>query len=167
MANTATAQAQVDARRARIASLLDRPLDPAAAGEAELTDDQFEFLVAEAQDLYFNELAWEELTDEESVSGGHLTELVFPGFLAFIEALLNDSAPDDSQVLARPHPEVVEELLVFLSEQHIELAGKLERGVDSERIVWARVMTQSLIDLVLYRLHDLDDTEREVVEAAG
>jgi len=80
MANTATAQAQVDARRARIASLLDRPLDPAAAGEAELTDDQFEFLVAEAQDLYFNELAWEELTDEESVSGGHLTELVFPGF---------------------------------------------------------------------------------------
>jgi len=62
---------------------------------------------------------------------------------------------------------VVEELLVFLSEQHIELAGKLERGVDSERIVWARVMTQSLIDLVLYRLHDLDDAEREVVEAAG
>lgn len=167
MANTATAQASVESRRGKLARTIGRSLEPGAPIGPPLTSDQVEHLRLEAEELYWNELSWEELTDEESVSGGHLTELVFPGFLAFVEGLLNDTVPADSTMPPRPHPEVVEEVLTFLAEQAVELSGKLEEGADSERVVRARAMTVGLVDLTLYRLHDVSSADRELLERAG
>lgn len=124
-------------------------------------------LVREAEELYWNELAWEELTDEERVSGGHLTELVFPGFLAFVDGLLLDTPPMDTRESPSPHPEVVEEILTFLAARFTSATADLEQGADSERLVWARSLTAHLIDLVLYRLYSLTATERDTLETGA
>lgn len=167
MSNTATAQASVDTRREQLARTLGRGLEPGVPIGPPLPSDQVEHLRSEAEELYWNELSWEELTDEETVSGGHLTELVFPGFLAFVEGLLNDSVPADSTMPPRPHPEIVEEILTFLAEQAVDLSNRLEEGADSERVVRARAMTFDLIDLTLHRLHDVSSADRERLERAG
>lgn len=159
------AQAHVEIRRARILDALDREVRPVGADAEPLPAEQVSYLLKEAEDLYWNELAWEELTDEEEVSGGHLTEMVFPGFLAYVEGLLVDRVPDDSLAPARPHPDVVEAVLGFLGERYTVLSADLEGGVDSEQTVWARAMTARLIDLVLFRLYGLDATEREEIDA--
>lgn len=165
-AEPAAAQAHVETRRARVLDGVDRPLTPAAADADPLPAERLAFLRREAEELYWNELAWEELTDEELVAGGHLTEMVFPGFLAFVEGLLVERAPADSLAPARPHPDAVEEILTFLGERCVELSAQLEAGVDSQRVVWARSMTCQLVDLVLYRLYRLSAAEREQLEAA-
>jgi hypothetical protein len=90
------------------------------------------------------------MAEEMSQGGSELVELAFPGFLAFIDGLLLKEAHEDSPRPASPRPEVVEDVLMFLSRRCLELLpetsaeGKLER--------W---MTERLIDLVLYRLHGL------------
>src|SRR5690606_27021205 len=86
--------AHVEARRARILGKLGRAIEPVGAGGVPLAPERVEYLVREAEELYWNELAWEELTDEERVAGGHLTELVFPGLLVFIDALLQHRPAD-------------------------------------------------------------------------
>ena len=45
-------------------------------------------LFEEACELYWNELNWEQLTDEELCAEGELTEMVFPGLLALVDAWL-------------------------------------------------------------------------------
>jgi len=154
----------IDSRRARIIQAFDHVVEPVQASPS-LSREQADFLLKDAEDLYWNELAWEEITDEERVSGGHLTELVFPGFLAFVDALLLESSPRGVDEAPRPHPEVVEEILLFLAERHADPSGGLEQGADSERLVRARAMTTRLIDLVLYRLYRLSDGEREEIES--
>jgi len=146
---------------------LGRQTVPLGSGGERLAPERLEYLLKEAEELYWNELAWEELTDEERVSGGPLTELVFPGFLSFVDALM--LAPDDflKATGPAPRPEVVEEILRFLAERHIAATEELGRGADSENLVWARAMTGRLIDLVLYRLYGLSREEREVLEARG
>ena len=123
-----------------------------------------EHLRREAEDLYWNELLWEELTQEEAVAGGHLTELVFPAFLAFIDGLL---PPDTAFPDAHPHPDVVEGILSFLGERFATLTAELQNGADSRRCVVARSMTAALLDLVLYRLYGVTVAERETIEALG
>jgi hypothetical protein len=157
----------VESRRARILESLNRIPEPIGADALPLTPEQLEFLSREGEDLYWNELAWEELTDEERVSGGHLTELVFPAFLAFIDGLLLDGAPSGKFGVPRPHPEVVERILLFLSDRYADATLNLEKGADSENLVWARAMTAHLIDLVLYRLYRLTQAEREALESRG
>jgi len=159
--------AQVEARRSRILRRLERSAEPVGAGGLPLPRNRVEHLVREAEDLYWNELAWEELTDEERVSGGHLTELVFPGFLTFVEGLLLDSPREGVFVVPQPHPEIVERILAFLGERYAEATIKLEQGADSERLVWARALTSQLIDLVLYRLYRLSADEQEALESGG
>jgi hypothetical protein len=161
------AQAFVELRRARLTEAVDRPLRPLGEGAEPLDRDRADFLRREAEELYWNELAWEELTDEELIGGGHLTELVFPGFLAFVDGLLLEQVTADSRAPARPHPDVVEELLVFLAERQLAFGSELERGADSERIVWARAMTARLVDLVLSRLYGLTAEELEASGAQG
>lgn len=163
-ADPGLAQAHVEIRRARIRDLIDRPLEVPGADADPLPADRIEHLCREAEDLYWNELSWEELTDEEEISGGHLTELVFPGFLSFVEALLIETVPADSLAPARPHPDVVEAILAFLAERYTVLTAELEAGADSERVVWARAMTARLIDLVLYRLYELTPAEQERID---
>lgn len=161
------AQAHVEIRKARIRDALDRPVASVSRMAEPLPPERVEFLRREAEDLYWNELSWEELTDEEEIAGGHLTELVFPGFLSFIDALLVAEVPADSISPARPHPDAVEAILTFLAERYNTLTSELEAGADSERMVWARAMTARLIDLVLYRLFALSSAEQEDLDAVA
>jgi hypothetical protein len=109
------------------------------------------YLLEEAEELYWNELEWEKLTEEEMSSGGSaLVEFAFPGFLAFIDGLLLKKANVDSPVPATPRPEVVEDVLLFLATRCLELIPETEPVRKLER-----EMTERLIDLVLYRLHGL------------
>jgi hypothetical protein len=162
-----TGQAYVERRRARICAGLQRPAEVVAADAEPLSAERLEFIRREAEELYWNELSWEELTDEEVIPGGHLTEMVFPGLLAFIEGLLVDRVPADALAPPRPHPDAVEEILVFLGERFAEATSELENGADSQKLVWARHMTARLIDLVLYRLYRLTPAEQERLEAAA
>ena len=164
-AESGMAQAHLELRRARILDAIRRSHEVAAAAGEPLEAERVAHLVKEAEDLYWNELSWEELTDEEVVSGGHLTELAFPGFLAFVDGVLLEEVPAGSTTPARPHPDVVEEILLFLSERYARFTAELGRGADSERLVWARAMTARLIDLVLYRLYRLTPDEREDLDS--
>lgn len=161
------AQAHLEIRRARVLDALDRPAHPVGSDAEPLPAEQVEYLRREAEDLYWNELSWEEVTDEERIGDGHLTELVFPGLLAFIDGLLVEEVPGDSLAPARPHPDVVEAVLAFLAEQYTLLSSELEDGIDSEKVVWARAMTARLIDLGMYRLYALDAAEREAIDGLG
>jgi hypothetical protein len=157
-------RAFVERRRERICAAVGRSLRPAMPLHELLPPERLEFFRREAEELYWNELEWEELTDEEAIAGGHLTELVFPGFLAFVEGLLVDVARHESFATARPHPDAVQAILDFLGERYADTTADLEAGADSQRLVWARAMTVRLIDLVLYRLYRLSPAEQEQVE---
>lgn len=161
----AAAHAYVEERRARILAAIGRDPRTAGSGAEPLSAERLAFCRREAEDLYWNELSWEELTDEEAISGGHMTEMVFPGFLAFVEGLLVDKVPADALSPARPHPDAVQEILAFLGERYAEARQELQAGADSQKVVYARVMTSQLIDLVLYRFYGLSGAEVEMLEA--
>ncbi|MDQ3387863.1 MAG: hypothetical protein M3483_00015 [Gemmatimonadota bacterium] len=166
-AEPGSAQAHVELRRASVSEAVSRPLHAAAPDAAPISSERLGFFRREAEELYWNELAWEELTEEERVDKGHLTEMVFPGFLAFIDGLLVEHAPADSGAPAAPHPDAVEEILAFLGERYTELRAEVEGGADSQKAVWAMAMTDRLVDLVFYKLYRLTRAERELVEGAG
>jgi hypothetical protein len=162
-----TGQAYVERRRARVAAALERPAVVAGADAEPLSGERMEFMRREGEDLYWNELEWEELTDEEAIPGGHLTEMVFPGFMAYIRGLLVEVVPADALAPAQPHPDVVEEILAFLGERWAEATAGLEGGADSQKLVWQRHMTARLIDLTLYRLYRLTPAEQDQLDAQG
>jgi len=167
--NTAAAgaaQAFVEQRRARICRLLGYTPEPVGLGAAPLSPELLAHMRSEAEELYWNELVWEELTDEEAVTGGgHMTEMVFPGFLAFVNGLLLEEVAAGSRHVAVPHPDAVEEILTFLGERYAESTAELESGADSQKVVWARQMTRHLIDLTLFRLYRLGRADQEMLEA--
>ncbi|MDQ3556756.1 MAG: hypothetical protein M3409_08260 [Gemmatimonadota bacterium] len=155
----------IETRRARVASVLAGDAQCVGSGADPLSPEPLEHLVREAEELYWNELTWEELTDEEVIVGGHLTELVFPGFLAFVDGLLVDEVLPGSLVPARPHPDAVEEVLAFLGRRFADLSAELDGGIDSQRVLWARAMTAQLVDLVLCRLYRISPAELEALGA--
>ncbi|MGH7457928.1 MAG: hypothetical protein ACREKN_02445 [Longimicrobiaceae bacterium] len=159
-ADAETAQSVVESRRVRIEQLLGELPPCVAEGGESASGGNLAHLREDAEELYWNELSWEELTDEEAVPGGHLTEMVFPGFLAFVDGLLVREVPADSIAPANPRPDAVEEILRFLGERYASTTSDMESGADSEKLVWARAMTSRLIDLVLYRLYRLGPGER-------
>ncbi|HEX8904758.1 MAG TPA: hypothetical protein VF771_07955 [Longimicrobiaceae bacterium] len=163
-ADTGAAQAFVEQRRARLFAVLGRVPQAVAPDAEPLLPDRLSHLRREGEELYWNELVWEELTDEEAITGGHLTEMVFPAFLAFVDGLLVDRVPEDSPTPACPHPDAVEEILTFLGERYAEATADLENGCDSQKVVWARLMARRLIDLVLCRLYRVDPAEQELLE---
>jgi hypothetical protein len=157
------AQSIVEQRRKRILCSIDRT--PHDFPDAEtLSADRLAFIRREAEELYWNELSWEQLTDEEAVAGGHMTEMVFPGFLAYVDGLLVDRVPAGAPNPARPHPDAVEEILTFVAERYAAATRELEAGIDSQKVVWARMMSSELVDLVLYRLYRLSPDEVEALE---
>jgi hypothetical protein len=145
-------------RRRRLAHLIQRPLTPPAPS-GDLGAESRRFLLEEAQELYWNELSWEQLTEEEGLSGSGLVEFTFPGFLAFTEGLLLREVMPDSPAPATPRPEVVEDLLHFLATRWVELEDEASESSRMEAEVTAR-----LIDLVLYRQHGIDVEEVEPQE---
>jgi hypothetical protein len=162
VAQPGVAHAWVETRRRRVLAGVGPSRETAGLGAEPLDAARAHHLQREAEDLYWNELAWEQDTDEELIAGGRLTEMVFPAFLAFVDGLLPRASGTRS-----PHPDVVEEILIFLSEQYLRFTAELEAGADSQRLVWARAMTSRLIDLVLYRLYRLTPEECEALDGAS
>jgi len=156
----------VEQRRARIFGLLGRTPTRVGNDAVPLSPERLAYLRREGEELYWNELVWEELTDEEAITGGHLTEMVFPAFLAYVDGLLVDHVAADSSAPASPHPDAVEEILTFLGERYSEATVDLENGCDSQKVVWARLMARQLIDLVLCRLYRLGSAEQELLARA-
>jgi hypothetical protein len=148
-------------RRKRLARIIQRPLEP-VEGRDDLTEERRRFLLEEAQELYWNELSWEQVTEEEGLAESGLVELTFPGFLAFVEGLLLKEVMPDSLAPASPRPEVVEDILEFLAARCVQLEGSEDQEARVERDVTIR-----LIDLVLYRQHDIDVEEYEHLEEEG
>lgn len=159
-------EALLEQRRARLERLLDRPLIlPIHARHREsLPSERRNFLREEAEELYWNELAWDKLTADDVDVGGSVVDLTFPGFLAFIEGLLPRSGYDSASA-PQQRTEVIEDILLFLARRCIELnAQKVARALPEREI------TEQLVDQVLYRLYDfpLDDIERlETARLAG
>ena len=147
-------------RRLRLTRVLGHDLTvPPPSGD--LPSENRAFLLQQAEELYWEELSWERLTGDEGLGGSGLVELAFPGFLAFVRGLLLAETTEDSLAPARPRPEVVEDILVFLASRWIVLEGDTDREHGIERDA-----TMRLIDLVLYRLHGVDVHEAQRLELA-
>ena len=154
----------LEGRREKMEHALGRPLAvPEPATGAELSESEREHLRNAATELYFNELAWENITDEEQVEGEPLSELAFPGFLAFIQGLLLDQVMPDSLAPANPRPEIAEDVAKFLAERVValqdEMGGASEE--DAEQQERDLGLTDRLLDLVLFRLHGVDPADAE------
>lgn len=159
----------IDGRRERIARVLGRPLQNPPADESPLAEEARAHLLEEAQDLYWNELEWEHLTEEEAADEAEpLFEMMFPGLLAFVRGLLLTETMPDALAPAEPRPLVVRDLLAFLALRIFELEEKLsgDRPDDAERLRNELRMTDRLVDLVLYRYHGLHQDQIEQLEAA-
>jgi len=153
----------------RIEQILGRTLSPTFTPfQSPLGEEELSYLREAAQELYWNELEWEKLTNEERLDEEFFTELAFPGFLAFVRGLLLSETMPDSLAPPRPSPEVVRDLLGFLATRVVELEeAKTDLdGAEREHREAELRMTDRLIDLVLYRLHDLEADEVGKVEAA-
>ena len=150
-------------RRERLERLLGRKMNvPRTDARPPLSTKVRSFLREEAEDLYWNELEWEHITDEEALEEGPLTELAFPGFLAFVRGLLLAEVMPDALAPASPRPEVVEDVLGFLAARVVELEDGLasSEADGEERMDTELDMTSRLIDLVLYQFHGLRSWRR-------
>ncbi len=158
----------LEGRREKMERALGRPLavpEPATGGE--LSESERDHLRNAATDLYLNELAWENITEEEQVDGEPLAELAFPGFLAFIQGLLLEQVMPDSLAPANPRPEIAEDLVKYLAERVVALqdgmGGDGSGGGDGDAEQEARdlALTDRLLDVVLFRLHGVDPADVE------
>ena len=152
-----------------IEQVLGHPLPPPRTPPLPpLEEQERNYLLEGAEDLYWNELEWEKLTGEERLDEEFLTEMAFPGLLAFVRGLLLSEAMPDSLAPPRPSPEVVKDLLGFLAARVVELEEQKAQsdGEDREHAEAELKMTSRLVDLVLYMLHDFGPEEVGKVEAA-
>ena len=158
------ARTLLEGRREKIERALGRPLTfPAPASGGGLSESERDHLRNSATDLYLNELAWENITEEEQVEGEPLAELAFPGFLALIQGLLLEQVMPDSLAPANPRPEIAEDVVRFLAEQVVALQdgmGGAGEG-DAEQEARDLALTDRLLDLVLFRLHGVDPADVE------
>ena len=154
----------LEGRREKLECALGRPLAaPEPARGSDLSESEQEHLRNAATDLYLNELAWENITEEEQVEGEPLAELAFAGFLALIQGLLLEEVMPDSLAPANPRPEIVEDVVRFLAERVVALQDGLGGSGDGDAEEEARdlAVTDRLIDLVLFRLHGVDPADAE------
>lgn len=153
----------------RIEQVLGRPMETAGSTSAvPLLEEEEQHLIEDGKDLYWNELEWEKLTGEEQVDQEFLTELAFPGFLAYVRGLLLDEVMPDALAPAQPRPEVVEALLGFVANRVVELQEETtgQTGEEREHTEAELKMTSRLVDLVLYRYYDLASEDIERLETA-
>jgi hypothetical protein len=109
----------------------------------------------ELEELYWNDLEWENVTEEERMEGGSLPELTFPGVLALIRGLLLTEVAKDAMEGPEPRPEVVEDFLGFLSSRILTLRREAagEPGDEGDRAALDLRMTEALLDRVLIEYH--------------
>ena len=149
--------------------VLGHPLTPPVEAPLPiLQEEDRNHLLETAEDLYWNDLEWEKLTGEERLDEEFLTEMAFPGFLAFVRGLLLSVTMPDSLAPPRPSPEVVQDLLSFLSARVVDLEEQKASsdGEDREHKEAELKMTSRLVDLVLYLSHKLSPEEVTQMEAA-
>lgn len=160
----------ISGRRGRIQRLLLRPLEQPEAPEDQkpLPEESREHLLEYAEELYWNELEWENLTEEEETEHGKVSQLIFPGFLAFVRGLLLEEAIADAGAPAEPRPELVRDVLRFLARRVVEIEDELDDDAsDDEASLRAELeMSGHLLDLVLYEYHGLRRAEIERLEEA-
>jgi hypothetical protein len=153
----------------RIEQILGSTLQPGVpASPVPLKHGERTHLKEAAEELYWNELEWEKLTGEEQLDEEFLTELAFPGLLAFVRGLLLTETMPDSQAPPRPSPEVVQDVLEFLALRVVEL-DEDHTGLDGDELAHRDAelkMTSRLIDFVLYDFYGLDRDAVGRVEAA-
>ncbi|MCL7927584.1 MAG: hypothetical protein M8860_00295 [marine benthic group bacterium] len=161
------ARTLVEERVRALRRLLDRELDPDDIIVRPTAPASRKHLFEDACDLYWNELNWEQLTDEERISGGELTEMVFPGLLTLVDALLprSDNGEPDRD---REHRDVAHDFLLWLAGRLVELrATRPDDEEDRERIRAEIQVTDDLIDLVSCRLYCLTDEETGRIRGFG
>jgi len=155
-------------RVTRIQQIIGRRVEPGDPPETILPDKDRAYLLETAEEFYWNDLEWEKLTGEEQVDQEFLTEMAFPGFLAFVRGLLLEEAQPDSPVPPQPRPEVVGEVLRFLAGRVVELEEEASSlsGEDGAHKEAELKMTSRLVDLVLYLYYRLEPHEMAWVEGA-
>jgi len=161
------ARTLVEERVRSLRRLLDRQLDPDDIVVRPTAAASRQHLFEEACDLYWNELNWEQLTDEERIADGELTEMVFPGLLALVDALLprsENGEPDRD----REHRDVAHDFLLWLAGRLVELRStRPEDEEDRDRIRTEIQVTDDLVDLVSCRLFCLTDEETGRIRGFG
>lgn len=121
-------------------------------------------LFEEACDLYWNELGWEEETGEESVGEGQLTEMVFPGLLAFVDALLPRN-PNHEPDRDREHRDVAHDFLLWLAARLVDLrSARPEAALERRRLRRQESLSDELLDLIACRLYGLSSDEVEKIQ---
>lgn len=166
---TGRADTLLKGRRERLERILGRQLTPPTAGaDTPLPDDTRAYLISEAQDLYWNELEWEHITDEEALDEGPIAEMTFPGLLAYVRGLLLSEVMPDALSPANPRPQVVADLLGFLADRIVELEESLDSSDEDEdaRVQAELKMTDGVVDRVLYLYHGLGEADIERLEAS-
>ena len=161
------ARTLVEERVRALRRLLDRELDPDDIIVRPTAPASRKHLFEDACDLYWNELNWEQLTDEERISDGELTEMVFPGLLTLVDALLprSDNGEPDRD---REHRDVAHDFLLWLAGRLVELrTTRPDDDEDRERIRTEIQVTDDLIDLVSCRLYCLTDEETGRIRGFG
>ena len=116
-------------------------------------------LFEEACELYWNEMNWEQITDEELTDGGELTEMVFPGLLTLVDALLPRGANGEPD-RAREHRDVAHDFLVWIAARLVQLRSRRQESPeDKEQTRRETNITDELLDLVTFRLYQITDDE--------
>jgi hypothetical protein len=163
---------RLETRKRELEEAAGRTLRPVVAdAPAPISDRDLEFLLAQAEDLFWNELEWEHLTEEEQMEEGTLVEQAFPGFLAFVRGLLLDEVMPDALADATPRPRVVKAILEMLDRELSGFEERLSTGSEEDpaRLKGEVAMTSGLIDLVMASLYGLDaeDLDRVRMRDAG
>lgn len=155
------ARTLVEERLRGLRRAVDRDLAPVDVVLRPATPRVRRHLFEEACELYWNELSWEEITDEEMVEGGALTEMVFPGLLALIDAFLPRGSTGEPD-RGREHRDVAHDFLLWLAARLVELRNaRPEDNGDRLQIQRQIAVTDELIDLVAFRLYSLTNDEIE------
>jgi hypothetical protein len=159
----------VQNRRRAIQEVVGKALQiPGGTPDTPLAPEKRSHLLEELQELYWNDLEWENVTEEERMEGGSLPELTFPGVLALTRGLLLTEVAADSLGDAEPRPEVVEDFVVFLASRVLELdrAASGEPGEEGDRSALELRMTEGLLDRVLMEYHNLSPEDVGMLDEA-
>ena len=157
----------VQERARSIRKVVGRRLGPTDIVLRQASPEVSKHLFDEACELYWNELSWEEITDEEIIGGdGELTEMVFPGLLTLINAFLPRAAngePDRD----REHRDVAHDFLDWLGARLVQLREtKAESQDDRATLLRRKSVTDDLIDLIAFRIYSLAHDEIEAYQRA-
>jgi len=157
----------VRSRRAALQEAVGRALrDPQGTEDPPLTEARRNHLTEELLELYWNDLEWENVTEEERMEGGGIPELTFPGVLALIRGLLLTEVAVDAMAAAEPRPEIVSDFLDFLAGRILDLRESAwgEPGDDGDRAALDLRMTEGLLDRALMEYHGLSPEDVGILD---